>query len=161
MEKSKKIFREGFQAIRLCGNRSQGETQWASSHSRRIKRIFSADVGYQFKSFCDKCGNGYMSTFIQSKVKTAASLLRGAGQLLGGIFGSASANSYEIQRVVGARNTIPHFATRLRRRARTSNSARVADCGSIRKTVGTRIADCAKRALPTAMRSGLRRRRRL
>jgi hypothetical protein len=63
----------------------------------------STDVGYQFKFFCDKCGNGYMSSFVQSKVKTAAGLLRGAGQLLGGFFGRASANSYEIQRFVGGR----------------------------------------------------------
>jgi hypothetical protein len=63
----------------------------------------STDVGYQFKFFCDKCGNGYISTFIQSKVKTAASLLRGAGQLLGGFLGTAGANSYEIQRAVGGK----------------------------------------------------------
>jgi hypothetical protein len=63
----------------------------------------STDVGYQFKFFCDKCGNGYMSPFIRSTVKTAGSLLRGAGQLLGGFLGSAGANSYEIQRMVGGK----------------------------------------------------------
>jgi len=63
----------------------------------------STDMGYQFKFLCDKCGNGYMSTFSQSKVKTAASLLRGAGQLLGGFLGTAGANSYEIQRAVGGK----------------------------------------------------------
>jgi hypothetical protein len=63
----------------------------------------STDLGYQFKFFCDKCGNGYMSSFIQSKVKTAGSLLRGAGQLLGGFLGTAGANSYEIQRIVGGK----------------------------------------------------------
>ena len=63
----------------------------------------STDIGYQFKFFCDKCGNGYMSSFIQSKIGTAASLLRGAGQLLGGFLGTAGANSYQIQRAVGGR----------------------------------------------------------
>jgi hypothetical protein len=63
----------------------------------------STDRGYQFKFFCDKCGNGFMSTFIQSKVATAGSLLRGAGQLLGGFLGTAGANSYEIQRMVGGK----------------------------------------------------------
>ena len=63
----------------------------------------STDVGYQFKFLCDKCGNGYMTSFIQSKVGTATSLLRGAGQLLGGILGAAGAHSYEIQRAVGGK----------------------------------------------------------
>jgi hypothetical protein len=63
----------------------------------------STDLGYQFKFFCDKCGNGYMSSFVQSKVKTAGTLLRGAGQILGGFLGTAGANSYEIQRAVGGR----------------------------------------------------------
>src|SRR5688572_5004966 len=63
----------------------------------------STDLGYQFKFFCDKCGNGYMSSFIQSKVKTAGSLLRSAGQILGGFLGTAGANSYEIQRMVGGK----------------------------------------------------------
>ena len=63
----------------------------------------STDLGYQFKFFCDKCGNGHMSSFIQSKVKTAGSLLRSAGQILGGFLGTAGANSYEIQRMVGGK----------------------------------------------------------
>src|SRR6185436_9538121 len=63
----------------------------------------STDTGYQFKFHCDKCGNGFMSTFVQSKVKTAGSFLRTAGQLFGGILGSAGANSYEIQRAVGGK----------------------------------------------------------
>ena len=63
----------------------------------------STDLGYQFKCFCDKCGNGYMSTYVQSNVKTAGALLRGAGQILGGFLGSAGVNSYEIQRAVGGK----------------------------------------------------------
>ncbi len=49
----------------------------------------STDMGYQFKFHCDKCGNGYMSSFIPSKLGTAGALLRGASQLLGGFFSSA------------------------------------------------------------------------
>ena len=63
----------------------------------------STDLGYQFKFYCDKCGNGYMTGFVQSTIGTAGSLLRGAGQLLGGIFGQAGAGSYEIQRAVGGK----------------------------------------------------------
>src|SRR5262249_27791808 len=61
----------------------------------------STDKGYQFKFYCDKCRNGYMSRFIPSKVGIAGSVLRAAGSMFGGILGSASYGSYDIQRMVG------------------------------------------------------------
>lgn len=61
----------------------------------------STDRGYQFKFYCDKCGNGYLSEFDASLLGTASGLLRGAGDLLGGIFGRAGESAYEIQRAVG------------------------------------------------------------
>jgi len=61
----------------------------------------STNLGYQFKFHCDKCGNGHMSSFMPSKLGTAGALLRGASQLLGGIFGSAGQSTYEIQQAVG------------------------------------------------------------
>ena len=47
----------------------------------------STDRGYQFKFYCEKCGNGYMSTFKSSKMGMAASAAQVAGNLFGGIFG--------------------------------------------------------------------------
>jgi hypothetical protein len=61
----------------------------------------STDKGYQYKFHCDKCGNGYLSAFQASLVGTAGSLLRAAGDLFGGVFGSAGNSAYEIQRAVG------------------------------------------------------------
>jgi len=61
----------------------------------------STDKGYQFKFFCEKCNNGYMSTFKTSALGVAASVASAAGSLFGGIFGGASRGAYEIQRVVG------------------------------------------------------------
>jgi hypothetical protein len=61
----------------------------------------STDKGFQFKFHCDKCGNGYMSGFQPSVIGTAGSLLRAAGDLFGGVFGSAGNSAYEIQRAVG------------------------------------------------------------
>jgi Double zinc ribbon/Prokaryotic RING finger family 2 len=61
----------------------------------------STDKGFQFKFYCDKCGNGYMSAFQTSLVGTAGSLLRAAGDVFGGIFGQAGNSAYEIQRAVG------------------------------------------------------------
>jgi hypothetical protein len=61
----------------------------------------STDRGYQFKFFCEKCGNGYMSTFKASAIGMAASAVRVAGSLFGGIFGNAASSTYEVQRAIG------------------------------------------------------------
>ena len=61
----------------------------------------STDRGYQFKFYCEKCGNGYMSTFQASKLGMAASAVQVAGNLFGGIFGRAASSASEIQRAVG------------------------------------------------------------
>jgi hypothetical protein len=61
----------------------------------------STDKGFQFKFYCDRCGNGYMSSFQPSIIGTAGSFLRAAGNLLGGWAYSAGNSAYEIQRAVG------------------------------------------------------------
>src|SRR5438874_89461 len=44
----------------------------------------SNDTGYQFEFFCDKCGNGFRSTFRASTVGVASKLFKAAGSLFGG-----------------------------------------------------------------------------
>src|SRR6185295_1223507 len=61
----------------------------------------STDRGYQFKFFCEKCGNGYMSSFKASTVGMIGSAARAAGSLFGGIFSHVADSSYEVQRAVG------------------------------------------------------------
>ena len=61
----------------------------------------STDRGYQFKFHCDKCGNGFMTSFRPSVLGTAGSLLRAAGSILGGWVSSAGHSAYEVQRAVG------------------------------------------------------------
>ena len=61
----------------------------------------STDKGYQFKFFCEKCGNGYMSSFKPSKLGMATSALQAAGNIFGGILGRAAHGAYEVQRAVG------------------------------------------------------------
>ena len=61
----------------------------------------STDKGYQFKFYCDKCRNGYMSAFRASAVGLAASAAQVAGGLFGGILGRVGSSSYEIQRAIG------------------------------------------------------------
>ncbi len=63
----------------------------------------STDKGFQFKFYCDKCGNGFMSRFQPSTLGTAGSLLRAAGDLFGGWASSAGNSAYEMQRAVGGK----------------------------------------------------------
>lgn len=61
----------------------------------------STQSGFQFKFYCETCGNGYMSSWKANKTGIAGGLLRGAGSLLGGIVGNAANSSYEIQQMIG------------------------------------------------------------
>jgi hypothetical protein len=60
----------------------------------------SSERGYQFKFFCQKCNNGYMSTFQANKLSSAASMANVAASLLGGIFGRAAQSAQQIQSLV-------------------------------------------------------------
>jgi len=57
----------------------------------------SSQRGFQFKFFCEKCGNGYLSTFQASKLGTAAAAANAAASLLGGIFGRAAQTAQSLQ----------------------------------------------------------------
>ncbi len=61
----------------------------------------STDVGFQFKFFCERCGDGFMSTFDRNMLGTAGGLLRSASGFLGDMFGRAADSAYEVQRAVG------------------------------------------------------------
>ncbi len=47
--------------------------------------------GYQFEFRCDICGSGYRSEFERSNLGTASSLLSGASNVLGGLWGARNA----------------------------------------------------------------------
>ena len=54
----------------------------------------STDRGYQFKFYCEKCRNGYMSTFQASKIGMLGAAARAAGSLFGGAFSNIASSSY-------------------------------------------------------------------
>ena len=56
----------------------------------------SDDTGYQFEFHCDKCGNGYRSSFQASALGVGAKLARGLGSLFGGgnLYNAAQAGEY-------------------------------------------------------------------
>jgi hypothetical protein len=61
----------------------------------------STDQGYQFRFHCNRCGNGYQSSFVANKLGMAGGFLRAAGGLFGGMLGNAGNSAYEVQRAVG------------------------------------------------------------
>jgi hypothetical protein len=61
----------------------------------------SSNRGFQFKFFCEKCGNGYMSTYKANKLGTAASVADAASSLLGGLFGRAAQGAQTLESLVG------------------------------------------------------------
>jgi hypothetical protein len=61
----------------------------------------STDRGFQFKFFCDKCGNGYMTRFHPSTLGMAESALHVAANLFGGVFNTIGNSAYEVQRAIG------------------------------------------------------------
>ena len=58
----------------------------------------SNDTGFQFEFHCDKCGNGYRSTFHGSALGVGSKIARGLGSLFGGgsggLFAAAQASEY-------------------------------------------------------------------
>ena len=57
----------------------------------------SNDQGYQFEFHCDKCGNGYRSSFRANKLGVAAGLLKAAGTIFGGVLGRASYGADQVK----------------------------------------------------------------
>src|SRR3954469_12247029 len=63
----------------------------------------STDRGYQFKFYCDKCGNGYMTQFETSVLGMAQSLLNAAGTIFTNIGYRAGNAAYEMNRAIGGK----------------------------------------------------------
>ncbi len=61
----------------------------------------STDRGFQFRFNCERCGNGYMSSFQANLTGVAEGALRAAGNLFGGLLGRAADSAFEIQRAIG------------------------------------------------------------
>jgi len=61
----------------------------------------STERGFQFRFNCERCGNGYLSSFQASATGMAGDALRAAGNIFGGFLGRAADSTYDIQRMVG------------------------------------------------------------
>jgi hypothetical protein len=60
----------------------------------------SSNRGFQFKFFCQKCGNGYLSTFKANSLGNAAAAAGAVSSLIGGIFGRAAQSAQQLQSMV-------------------------------------------------------------
>ena len=60
----------------------------------------SSQRGFQFKFMCERCGNGYMSTFEANKLGAASAAANVAASLLGGFFGRAAQTTDQLQSLV-------------------------------------------------------------
>jgi hypothetical protein len=61
----------------------------------------STDKGFQFKFYCERCSNGYMSPYQTNAVGVFEEVLRGASSLFGGMFGQAADSAYHVNQAVG------------------------------------------------------------
>src|ERR1041385_9121552 len=84
----------------ICCPLSQGEPMVAIRFTGNYEDL-STDRGYQFKFYCEKCNNGYMSTFETSTMGVLGSAARAGSSLFGGFFSNVADSSYEVQRAVG------------------------------------------------------------
>lgn len=64
-------------------------------------RDLSTDNGFQFRFDCERCGNGYLSSYQRNVTNMAGDALRAAGNIFGGVLRSAANSSYDVQRMVG------------------------------------------------------------
>lgn len=71
----------------------------AAQSFTRNHRDHSNDHGYQFEFFCDKCGNGFRSSFKANPMGIAASVLKAAGALFGGSMRSAGYGARHVKDV--------------------------------------------------------------
>ena len=70
----------------------------------------STDRGFQFRFRCDKCHNGYQSRFQPFTAGIVSDMLRTAGNIFGGVLGSAGHGAYDIQRAIGGKAHDDAFA---------------------------------------------------
>ena len=105
----------------------------------------SSDRGYQFKFLCQRCGNGYMSSFKKSTTGT----ISGAVRILGNFFegGDRIASSTdEAQRMTAGKTHDKPLRRQLRKFDLRSLNALDVRNGFVKKNVGTMRKGCAKAA---------------
>ena len=66
--------------------------------------------GYQFEFHCDKCGNGYRSSYAASKIGMATGLLGAAASMFGGVLGQAANAGEHLKDALRGKNWDDAFA---------------------------------------------------
>jgi hypothetical protein len=63
----------------------------------------STDMGFQFKFVCERCDNGYMSSYQSNKVGMMGGFLRGASNFVGDSLGKGADSAYNVQQAIGGK----------------------------------------------------------
>lgn len=63
----------------------------------------SSNRGFQFRFICERCGNGYMSSFVPSRIGQAGGLLSAASSLFGGVMDRVADGARSLEQAVGSK----------------------------------------------------------
>ena len=112
----------------------------------------SSGRGFRFKFYCQKCGNGYVSTFQTNTLSTVATAAQIVGNLLGGLLGQAAPSAQSLEQAVAG----PQHGAALRKAveeiAPTFQHAPPAASGCVSRCAGTGERNCARIARRTSSR---------
>jgi len=112
----------------------------------------SSGRGFRFKFHCQKCGNGYVSTFQTNTLSTVATAAQVVANLLGGLLGQAAHSAQSLEQAVAG----PQHGAALRKAveeiAPTFQHAPPAASGCASRCAGTGERNCARLARRTSSR---------
>src|SRR5437870_13208533 len=76
----------------LCYNPLNSCTEGSMALIQFVRNYddLSTDRGFQFKFYCDRCGNGYETTFLPAPASVLNDVLGSASSLFGGLFSAAA-----------------------------------------------------------------------
>jgi hypothetical protein len=118
----------------------------------------STENGYQFEFHCERCGNGYTSSFQHSVSGFGGKLLQMGGDLLGGqMGGKASELGWDAQRLRGYGTERGSTRDKMLAKAVEEVSPQFTQChrcgsGSASRSAGTATEGCARPVRPSSTR---------
>ena len=108
----------------------------------------STDRGFQFEFQCDRCGNGYKTTFQAWTMGTVSGALDAASSLFGGVFNQTANLSERARSAQWQQARDKALVEAIQEINRISFNVRVAPVGSAKRVVGIDSAGFAKIAPP-------------
>ena len=108
----------------------------------------STDRGFQFEFQCDRCGNGYKTTFQAWTMGTVSGALDAASSLFGGVFGQAANLGERARSATWQQARDKALVEAVNKSSRISCNVRNAPVGFAKRIAGIKHAAFAKIARP-------------